>query len=115
MSTWHSIEVWLVVLGLTIALLTGFGVFTRWCLLSPAVHSDRLARLCVGMTTAEVTALLGQPRETRINPEGLRQWIYGSPMKRHVLLIEFTKQGTLQSFGHGVPGARRARSPFNQE
>ena len=115
MSALHSIEVWLIALGLTTALLTGFGIFTRWCVLSPAVRADRLARLCVGMTTDEVTALLGRPREARTSPEGLRQWIYGSRMKRHVLLIEFTKQDTLQSFGHGVPGARRTRNPFTEE
>jgi outer membrane protein assembly factor BamE (lipoprotein component of BamABCDE complex) len=111
----HTIEVWLVALVVTVALLTGFGMFARWCSLSPAVSRKKLAQLRVGMTPDEITALLGQPRQTRTSAEGLRQWIYGAPMKRHVLLIEFSTHNQLQSFAHGVPHARASRPSGSYE
>jgi outer membrane protein assembly factor BamE (lipoprotein component of BamABCDE complex) len=106
MDTLHSREVWIAALGLTFLLLAGFGVFARWCSFSPAVRGDRLGQLRVGMTMDEVRALLGAPRRTKTGESGLRQWIYGAPMKRHVLLIEFSSRDQLQSFGHGVPFAK---------
>jgi len=107
----HTVEVWLIALVVTVSLLGAFGAFARWCSLSPAVKQNKLDELRVGMTPEEVTAVLGEPRYTKMSPEGLRQWIYGAPMKRHVLLIEFSSHGRLESFAHGVPHARRAGKP----
>ena len=109
----QNIHVWLVALVVTVVLLASFGMFVRWCSLSPAVCRQKLDRLTIGMTPEEITALLGSPRQTRTSKEGLRQWIYGAPMKRHVLLIEFGTQNRLQSFAHGVPHAHASRSPGN--
>jgi hypothetical protein len=112
MMTLQSVELWLVALILTIVVVGGFGMFTRWCAGSPAVRREQLEKLRVGMTTAEVVAVLGQPRETKHAADGQRQWIYGSPLKRHVLLMEFSAKDKMLRFAHGIPGANRQRSPF---
>ena len=109
MTAVHSIEVWLVALAITICLIGSFGVFTRWCSFSPAVRREHLDKLRVGMTTYEVLALLGPPREMRTSADGHRQWLFGVRMKRHVLLIEFNSHETVESFAHGVPGRRTPR------
>ena len=102
----HSIEVWLVALAITVALLTGFGMFARWCSVSPAVPIKKLESLRVGMTADEIRAMLGAPRQMKTSDAGARTWVYGSPMKRHLLLIEFTEGGMLISFAHGIPRSR---------
>jgi hypothetical protein len=112
MSDIQSIEFWLVALIITICVLGGFGFFARWCSFSPAVRRDQLEKLRVGMTTGEVVALIGQPRESKQGSDGVRQWIYGSRMKRHVLIMQFSPKDKLQSFAHGIPGASRQPSPF---
>ena len=112
MDTLHSRELWLVAVGLTLVLLASFGIFARWCSFSPAVRGHRLEQLHVGQTMDEVKGLLGSPRKTKTGESGLRQWVYGAPMKRHVLLIEFDAHDRLQSFGHGVPGAARTNFTF---
>lgn len=119
MAIIYSLEVWLVVAGVTLLLLMGFGMFARWCSFSTAVRIDRLEQLRVGQSMDEVRTLLGPPRQIKNGQEhkedesGPRQWIYGARMKRHVLLVEFNTHGQLQSFAHGVPGAARShpRSP----
>lgn len=110
----QSIEFWLVVLFLTICVVGGFGLFVRWCTYSPAVRRDQLDKLRAGMTTAEVVAILGQPRNSRwaTNKQNLT-WTYGAPMKRHALVLEFNSQDKMLSFAHGVPGEElRHRNPF---
>ncbi len=109
MSALQSIEVWLVALAITICFMGGFGLFARWCSFSPAVRRNVLEKLRVGMTTNEVVALLGQPRESKTNPDGHRQWLYGTRMKRHILIIEFNSHDTIESFAHGVPSRRTQR------
>ena len=108
-ATIHSIEVWLVALAITVFLLAGFGIFARWCSVSPAVPLDKLESLRVGMTTDEVRAMLGAPRQMKVSDAGAKTWVYGSAMKRHILLIEFSQGGKLDSFAHGVPPSRLAR------
>ena len=112
MSSLQSIEFWLVALMITICVLGGFGFFARWCSFSPAVRRAQLDKLRVGMTTAEVVALIGHPRENKQSADGVRQWIYGSRMKRHVLIMLFSPNDKLQSFAHGVPNASRQTTPF---
>jgi outer membrane protein assembly factor BamE (lipoprotein component of BamABCDE complex) len=113
MNAFLSNELWLVVLIGMICVLGGFGLFARWCAFSPAVRREKLEDLRVGMTTAEVVAIVGQPRDTREAPEG-RVWIYGSRMKRHVLMMQFNQSNKLQSFAHGVPGANhRTPAPYD--
>ena len=112
MSSIQSIEFWLVALIITIGVLGGFGFFARWCSFSPAVRRGQLDKLRVGMTTAEVVALIGHPRENKQNADGVRQWIYGSRMKRHVLIMQFSPNDKLQSFAHGVPNTSRQNTPF---
>ena len=107
----HTVEVWLVALMVTVALLGGFGIFTRWSAHSPAVRRARLDDLRVGMTPEEVVSILGEPRKRRVNAEGVRQWVYGSIMKRHVLLLQFNAAGHVESFAHGVPNPKRAGPP----
>jgi outer membrane protein assembly factor BamE (lipoprotein component of BamABCDE complex) len=109
MTAVHSIEVWLVALTITICLLGGFGVFARWCSFSPAVRGEDLEKLRVGMTTNQVMALLGFPRNHKMSAEGHKQWLYGARMKRHVLLIEFNANDKVEGFAHGVPGRRAPR------
>lgn len=98
-------------LTVTVAILAGFGIFARWCSFSPAVPRRKLQELRVGMTTEEVRALLGRPREERHDGPGPRRWVYGARVKRHLLIIEFSGKGVLQSFADGVPNVRRA--PFS--
>lgn len=113
MNTFLSIELWLVALIGTSCVLGGFGLFARWCAFSPAVRRNQLEKLRVGMTSAEVVALVGQPRSTREAPEG-SQWFYGSRMKRHVLMMQFNHSNKLLSFAHGVPGeGRHSATPFD--
>jgi hypothetical protein len=109
MNALHSIEVWLIALAITICLLGGFGVFARWCSFSPAIKRAQLEKLHVGMSMTEVVALLGPPREAKTSEDGHRHWLYGSRMKRHVLLIEFTSHDAVESFAHGIPPRRTAR------
>ncbi len=108
MGLLHSIEVWLIALVITVAILAGFGVFARWCSFSPAVPRRKLGELRVGMTMQEVQALLGLPREQRQDGPGSSQWVYGARAKRHMLIMEFSDKGVLQSFADGVPNVRRA-------
>jgi hypothetical protein len=112
MNSLQSIEFWMVALLITIGILGGFGVFARWCSFSPAVRREQLEKLRLGMTTAEVVAIIGQPREIKQSAGSAREWIYGSRMKRHVLLLQFSPQDKLQNFAHGVPGASRKSNPF---
>ena len=112
MNDLQSIEFWLVALIVTICLLGGFGVFARWCSFSPAVRREQMEKLRVGMTTGEVVALIGHPRESTQGVDGIRQWIYGSRMKRHVLIMQFSSSDRLQSFAHGIPGASKHPNPF---
>ena len=107
----QSIEFWLVALLALIGLLVGFSLFARWCSFSPAVREEQLEKICVGMTTSEVVAIIGQPRAVKQVPDGSRQWIYGSRIKRHVLMMQFSPRDKLQSFAHGIPGQGR-RTPF---
>lgn len=113
MSALESVEFWLVALLGTICVVGGFGVFARWCTFSPAVQRKQLEQLRVGMTTKEVIAVLGQPRDSRwaTNTKNLT-WTYGAPMKRHILILEFSAQNILLSFAHGVPGENRRQNPF---
>lgn len=106
----QTIEVWLIALLLTVMVLASFGIFARWCSFSPAVPRKKLEQLRVGMTSEEVTALLGTPRYSRLTNEGVRQWQFGAAMKRHVLVIEFNAHGRIEGFAHGVPPAKRAGS-----
>jgi outer membrane protein assembly factor BamE (lipoprotein component of BamABCDE complex) len=107
MTALHSIEIWLIALAITVTVLAGFGVFARWCAFSAAVPAAKLEKLRVGMKTEEVVALLGSPREMKLSADGHRLWIYGSRVKRHILLIEFTAHDAIESFAHGVPDQRR--------
>ena len=106
----QSNEFWLVAMIGLIGVVGGFGLFTRWCAFSPAVRRAQLEKLCLGMTSAEVVALIGQPRSVKQMPDG-RHWAYGSRMKRHVLMMKFSEEDKLQSFAHGVPGEGR-HTPF---
>jgi outer membrane protein assembly factor BamE (lipoprotein component of BamABCDE complex) len=107
MTGLYSIEVWLVALTITVAVLATFGIFARWCAFSAAVPAEKLAKLHVGMKTNEVVALLGPPRDATKSTDGPRRWFYGARMKRHVLLIEFNSHDAVESFAHGVPAPRR--------
>jgi outer membrane protein assembly factor BamE (lipoprotein component of BamABCDE complex) len=108
MGILQSIELWLITLVATVAILAGFGVFARWCSFSPAVPRRKLEELHVGMTTEQVQTLLGAPRDMMHQGDGSSQWVYGARMKRHMLIIEFNKKSVVQSFAHGVPDTRRA-------
>ena len=109
-----SIELWLIALGITIVMLAGCAMFSRWCAFSPAVPNDRLEKLRVGMTPDEVTAVLGPPRQNKKTPEDTRQWIYGARMKRHVLVIEFGRNDEVETFAHGVPDACRSSAMLDK-
>ena len=111
----YSIEFWMVALAITVTLLAGFGVFSRWCAFSPAVKKARLDVLRVGMTMDEVTALLGAPRDCKRADNGVQFHVYGSRLKRHVLLLEFDRNGRLEKFAHGVPDLRRPGSLLDGE
>ncbi len=104
MKIFQSVDPWVIVAVLTAILLVGYGVFARWCAYSPAVPRDRLNQLAVGTTLDEVRRLLGPPRLRRHLPDDLCEWVYGAPMKRHVLMLQFGADGRLQSFAHAVPG-----------
>ena len=110
----QSLEFWMVALLVMICVVGGFGLFARWCAFSPAVRRDQLDKMRVGMTTAEIVAVLGQPRDSRWATDKKNlTWTYGAPMKRHVLILEFNSQDKMMSFTHGVPGeGRRRRNPF---
>jgi hypothetical protein len=111
---WHSPDIWMLALAITVVVLTGFGIFSRWCAFSPAVPREKLDQLRVGMTQDEVTALLGEPRERRM--EGpVQEWSYGLSMKRHVLLLHFGKSGKLLSFVHSAPDESAPTKPGSYE
>ncbi len=104
----HSIDLWLVALLLTVALWTAFGMFSRWCAFSPAVPQERMEKLTVGMSLDDVTSLLGQPRATHRGGEGMVSMIYGSRLKRQMLIVEFNRAGRVEQFAHGIPDKHRA-------
>jgi outer membrane protein assembly factor BamE (lipoprotein component of BamABCDE complex) len=105
----NSIELWLVALVATVTILTGFGIFSRWCSFSPAVPRRKLALLSVGMTMEQVRELLGRAREESHQNNGVTQWTYGARAKRHMLIVEFNANSAVIGFAHGVPEARRSR------
>ena len=109
----QSTELWLVLLFATLCVVGGFGLFARWCTFSPAVRRDQLEKLRVGMTSAEIVAVLGHPRVTRrATSQKPETWTYGAPMKRNVLILEFSNQDRMLSFAHGVPGENQRHNPF---
>jgi hypothetical protein len=99
---------WTVALSVSAFIVIGFSWFARWCGYSPAVSYKNLHALHVGMTTAEVTALLGAPREKRAGDDGSEFWVYGARWKRHVLVTEFNGKRELKNFVHGIPNPRRS-------
>ena len=103
----NSIEVWLVAITVTVAILAGFGMFARWCAFSPAAPRRKLAHLRVGMSMPEVKKLLGPPREVTRVGDGPLQWVYGFRIQRHMLIIEFNSNQSVTSFAHGVPQSSR--------
>ena len=106
-GVFHSIETWLVALVITVAILAGFGIFSRWCAFSPAVPRRKLDELQVGMSMDEIRTMLGEPRDATHQSDGASQWVYGSRVKRHLLIIEFNK-ARVSAFAHGIPDRRRA-------
>ena len=104
MNFFESIDPWVIVAVLLMVLVVGYGFFARWCTYSPAVPRDKLNQLAVGTTMESVKLLLGPPRLMRQLPDGMREWVYGVPMKRHVLMLQFDTDGKLQSFAHAIPG-----------
>ena len=42
--------------------------------------------------------------------DGPLQWVYGSRVKRHMLIIEFNSNEMVTSFAHGVPQSSRRGS-----
>ena len=107
-SALHSVELWLIALVITVSILAGFGMFSRWCMFSPAVSRRKLDQLHVGMSMDEVARLLGRARDESHQNNGVIQWTYGRRMKRHVLMVEFKADSTVSSFAHGVPSGGRA-------
>lgn len=105
----QSIEVWLVALVVTIAILVGFGIFARWCSFWPAVPRRKLDRLQVGISMGEARTILGRPREELHDGTGVTHWVYGARAKRHALVVEFNSSDVLTSFVHGIPNAARER------
>jgi outer membrane protein assembly factor BamE (lipoprotein component of BamABCDE complex) len=105
-----SIEVWLIALAATVAILAGFGLFSRWCSFSPAAPRRKLEQLRVGMSRTDVRNILGPPRDAMHVGDGPLQWVYGSRLKRHVLIIEFNGNEMVTSFAHGVPQSSRRGS-----
>ena len=105
----QSIEVWLIALVVTTAILAGFGIFARWCSFGPAVPRRKLDRLQVGMPMGEARKILGRPREQLRDGTGVTHWIYGARAKRHVLVVEFNSNDVVTSFVHGIPDAVRER------
>jgi outer membrane protein assembly factor BamE (lipoprotein component of BamABCDE complex) len=103
-----SIEVWMIALGCTVVVWAGFSIFSRWCAQSHAVPPEKLAELRVGMTRAEVTALLGPSRDVRMGGDGVECWTFGSRLKRHALIVEFSPAGVVREFAYGLVDARRA-------
>lgn len=104
MNALETNVLWVFTAILTVTMLIGFGMFARWCAYSPAVPRDQLNLLAVGTSMEEVKRLLGPPRLMRQLPDDLREWVYGAPMKRHVLILQFGPDRKLQSFAHAVPG-----------
>jgi outer membrane protein assembly factor BamE (lipoprotein component of BamABCDE complex) len=102
-----SAQVWIIVLAALAVIATGFSVFARWSAFGPAVRHRKLDTLRVGASMDEITALLGRPRERRDGEEGRQLWLYGSRLKRHVLVIEFDATGKMIQFIHGVPSLRK--------
>jgi outer membrane protein assembly factor BamE (lipoprotein component of BamABCDE complex) len=107
-SALHSIEAWLIALAITVAILAGFGIFSRWCAFSPAVSRRKLDQLRVGMSMDEVRTMLGEPRDATYQGDGSSQWVYGARVKRHMLIIEFSSKASITGFAHGIPDRRRA-------
>lgn len=105
----------MVALVFTVGVLAGFGMFARWCAYSPAVPREQLNKLRVGMKADEVKLLLGSPRLVRQLPDDLKEWVYGPAMKRHVLMLQFHGDGTLQSFAHGIPGGHLQSGSIHNE
>jgi hypothetical protein len=54
-----------------------------------------------------VRALLGETREKREDDKGHQFWMYGSRLKRHVLVIEFDAARKVIQFVHGVPSEHK--------
>ena len=106
----NSIEVWLIALVATVAILAGFGFFSRWCSFSPAAPRRKLEQLRVGMSMTDVREILGSPRDAVRVGDGPLQWVYGSRLKRHMLIIEFNSNEMVTSFAHGVPQSSRRGS-----
>lgn len=106
----YSIELWTVALVATIFVIGGFSVFARWCLNSPAIRGKKLESLQVGITAAELKALLGEPRMKRPNEKGNDYWVYGARWKRHLLVVEVNPAGIVTEFMHGVPHMRKTKS-----
>ncbi|HMJ88455.1 MAG TPA: hypothetical protein VK530_01495 [Candidatus Acidoferrum sp.] len=102
-----SHALWIVTIAVCAALMMGFTLFARSCGSGPAVSLKKLELLRVGMTTDEVTALLGEPREKRPGEKREEFWVYGARWKRNVLVAAFGPDRRLQNFVHGTPTERQ--------
>lgn len=98
----------MIALGCTVVVWAGFSIFSRWCAQSHAVPPEKLALLQVGMGHSEVSALLGPPRHIRVDSDGVECWTFGSRLKRHALIVEFSEAGLVREFAYGSVDARRA-------
>ena len=93
-------ELSLFIIATTVVVAAGFSLFARWSRFSPAVPTSKLDQLQAGMSTDEVISLLGQPRKTRAGNRGREWWTYGSNLKRHRLVIEFSDKKRVVQFVH---------------
>jgi outer membrane protein assembly factor BamE (lipoprotein component of BamABCDE complex) len=101
MLSLESREFWLIAIAVVLSIYGAFMLFSRWCLNSPAVPERKLNQLRVGMTQAEVSQLLGNPRRQsrrRDRPE----WRYGHRLKDHLLRLRFDEAGRLRHFQHVI-------------
>jgi outer membrane protein assembly factor BamE (lipoprotein component of BamABCDE complex) len=111
----YPAHIWIILLSTSLVVMVGAAIFARRCLISPAVSQRKLDRLAVGMHQEEVLSILGVPRERKNGDAKEQFWLYGPRWKRHLLVLEFTPEGKLTQFLHGVPKLHRRTKPAGEQ
>ena len=100
---------WVITFGAVLVLSLVVTAFGRWCLHGSAVPFDKLNRLKVGMTMAQVREIFGEPWREGVKSEQ-REWRFGHRLKSYILIIRFNNDGKVSQFQHkhGLePGERQ--------
>lgn len=95
----RSPRFWAVVVGVPTAALSIAVALGVWCLCAPAIPHSKMKQMHSGMSTAEVTSLLGAPGGRDPGSDGSQTWRY-TRMTWAIFTVDFGPDGKVVGFDH---------------